>query len=313
MKKITKLFLSISVLTAIPAISNHLIFDYADRHKKKSSREFYYDWHFGKIRYMVVGHGEPLLLLHDVGTSSSLLEWEKNIQSLSQHYRVYALDFLGFGHSDKPGISYSSYMYVRLICDFITCVIGGKTNVVASSHSGALAVAAYSFNPSLFKKFLLISPAGVSPVNGISPDCALWLKRFMELPIFGTFFYNVLTSRTAIRWLLMTKAYQNEEPTREMVEAIHNDAHTGGVGAKYPLAAFLGNHLNTDLISALLKVKIPIATLWGSNNTDNPVENFAAMERVNPGLSLTVFENTRKLPHSEKPKAFFKLCREFFK
>lgn len=55
-------------------------------------------------------HGEandkpPLLLLHGLG--SSTLDWEDQIPVFSQDRQVIALDFRGFGQSDKPSAGYS--------------------------------------------------------------------------------------------------------------------------------------------------------------------------------------------------------------
>ena len=44
--------------------------------------------------------GKPLILLH--GGSGSWTHWVANVQALSQHRAVYALDLPGFGDSDLP-------------------------------------------------------------------------------------------------------------------------------------------------------------------------------------------------------------------
>jgi pimeloyl-ACP methyl ester carboxylesterase len=52
--------------------------------------------------YLEAGHGDPVVLLHggEFGVSAEL-GWERNIASLGAHYRVLALDMLGFGQSAK--------------------------------------------------------------------------------------------------------------------------------------------------------------------------------------------------------------------
>lgn len=51
----------------------------------------------GQIHYTTAGDGEPLLLLHQTGSSRQF--W-KLIPLLAKHYRVFALDNLGAGNSD---------------------------------------------------------------------------------------------------------------------------------------------------------------------------------------------------------------------
>ncbi len=52
--------------------------------------------------YLEAGQGDPVVLLHggEFGVSADL-GWERNIAALAEHYRVLALDMLGFGRSAK--------------------------------------------------------------------------------------------------------------------------------------------------------------------------------------------------------------------
>lgn len=56
----------------------------------------------GKIHAVVGGEGEALLLVHGFGESNSWRTWVKNVDALSMIRRVYALELLGYGESDKP-------------------------------------------------------------------------------------------------------------------------------------------------------------------------------------------------------------------
>lgn len=51
----------------------------------------------GQIHYMSAGHGEPLLLLHQTGSSR---QYCRLIPMLAERYRIYAPDNLGSGNSD---------------------------------------------------------------------------------------------------------------------------------------------------------------------------------------------------------------------
>jgi pimeloyl-ACP methyl ester carboxylesterase len=52
--------------------------------------------------YLEAGQGDPVVLLHggEFGISADI-GWEHNIAALAEHYRVLALDMLGFGESAK--------------------------------------------------------------------------------------------------------------------------------------------------------------------------------------------------------------------
>ena len=63
-----------------------------------------WNWKGYKIQYTVMGEGNPLVLVHGFG--ASIGHWRKNIPFLaSGGYRVFAIDLLGFGGSDKPPLN----------------------------------------------------------------------------------------------------------------------------------------------------------------------------------------------------------------
>lgn len=61
----------------------------------------YFSYREHQIFYRTEGDGEPLLLMHGFPTAS--LDWSKMWGALKQKYKCVALDFIGYGFSDKPG------------------------------------------------------------------------------------------------------------------------------------------------------------------------------------------------------------------
>src|SRR5262249_12832106 len=53
-----------------------------------------------RIRYVILGQGEPIILIH--GWAADAEMWVSAIQDLSRNYRVIALDCRGHGKSGKP-------------------------------------------------------------------------------------------------------------------------------------------------------------------------------------------------------------------
>ena len=60
------------------------------------------------------------------------------------------MDLLGCGRSEKPNLTYTNYLYVQLISDFIQSEIGHRTDVIATGSSSSLIVMACANRSELF-------------------------------------------------------------------------------------------------------------------------------------------------------------------
>lgn len=93
-----------------------------------------------RTRYFMAGQGEPLLLIHDstFGEPSNAENWEPVIGPLSQHFRVYAPDKLGQGHTDNPTADedYVIGSSVTHIADFARTLGFERIHVVGHSRGG---------------------------------------------------------------------------------------------------------------------------------------------------------------------------------
>ncbi len=85
--------------------------------------------------YLEAGQGDPVILLHggEFGISADL-GWERNIAALAEHYRVLALDMLGFGQSAKViDFNDGRGMRIRHIAGFCDAVGVGAAHFIGNS------------------------------------------------------------------------------------------------------------------------------------------------------------------------------------
>ncbi|CAI5955865.1 unnamed protein product, partial [Closterium sp. NIES-64] len=104
-------------------------------------------WRGHRIHYAVAGCGKPVILVHGFGGSAG--HFRNLIAHLADHHKVYAVDLLGFGDSDKPGgIEYGPELWADIINDFmleftdepavlIGNSIGSLTSLTAAASSAA--------------------------------------------------------------------------------------------------------------------------------------------------------------------------------
>jgi 3-oxoadipate enol-lactonase len=57
------------------------------------------------LYYEIHGEGQPLLLIHGLGSSAR--DWEYQVAEFSESYEVITFDLRGHGQSDKPAGPYS--------------------------------------------------------------------------------------------------------------------------------------------------------------------------------------------------------------
>ena len=253
-----------------------------DARTKRNTNENIYHWRFGQIRYKAIGHGEPLLLIHGIYPGADMSQWSNIDRVIFKTYRVYTIDLLGFGHSEKPNISYSAYLYIRLINDFIRDVIKKPTITAASDYSAAYTVMGYIFNPEIYSKLLLISPTGIT--NGcIMPllkDFAF--KVLLETPIFGTSAYLLFTNKLAGRSLL-TWIWRKRSIASNIPSDISPSAYIGGSNAKFAISALFSQYLNVGIKDKLNKIAIPMLIL---SDEYIGLQNLSSSSRLIDFLSL---------------------------
>jgi pimeloyl-ACP methyl ester carboxylesterase len=99
----------------------------------KLIKRAFLDTEDGQIHYRIGGEGEPLLLLHMNPRSSD--EYRELMPLLARKYRVMAMDFMGFGDSDKPPRQYSVADYAKTIIALLDEIGIEKANILGN-HTG---------------------------------------------------------------------------------------------------------------------------------------------------------------------------------
>ncbi|NMF67557.1 alpha/beta fold hydrolase, partial [Brasilonema octagenarum] len=124
-----------------------------------SFEKLFWTWQGHKIQYTVMGTGRPLVLVHGFG--ASIGHWRKNIPVLAAAgYRVFALDLLGFGGSDKARLNYTVELWVELLKDFWTAHITEPAVFIGNSIGALLSLTVVAEHPEIAAGGVLINCAG---------------------------------------------------------------------------------------------------------------------------------------------------------
>jgi pimeloyl-ACP methyl ester carboxylesterase len=270
----------------------------------------YYRWRGGELAYTVAGEGEPLLLVHGIYAGASSFEFRKNFGELSRGFRVYALDLLGCGLSERPRRRYGPGDVTSQVEDFVREEIGGRVNLVASSLSAALSVPALVRSPRLFKKVVLVCPTGYGSLERPSGYLGDAIYGLFLAPVIGEALYHAIVSRRAIRYYLGNMAYHDPGfVTEDVVEDYYRTSHQRG--AKYFPAAFVSGKLNLGVADQWPRVPHRTLICWGREARTTPAAEVEAFVRRNPRSEPRIFKDAALLPHDERAESFNGEVREF--
>lgn len=298
---------TIITLAAITTTTIHMINKikyamYAEKNYLSEDKNFYYEWRFGKICYTKTGKGNPVLLIHDLSVGSSGYEFKKITAALAENHEVYTIDLLGYGTSDKPNMTYTNFLYVQLITDFIKNVIGKKTNVITSGDSSSIAVMVAHNDPGVISNLIFINPENLYHCNQIPSKQTKVLKFLIEIPVFGTFIFNLFTTKAVFENTFENKYFENssyieEEDILSYLEA----SHKKGYSDKYSYASYISNYMNTNIVHALKEINNSIFIIAGANKGESEtiVENYIY---YNNSIETVYIKNTKQLPHLERPE-----------
>jgi pimeloyl-ACP methyl ester carboxylesterase len=271
-----------------------------------------YHWKHGRIFYKVAGaerQAPPLLFVHGIGAGASSFMWRKNFDALARDFRVYALDMLGFGFSDKPATApYSADLYVELIADFIRDVAGAPANIVATSLAAAYSLRAADEHPALVNALVLIAPTGADNLRARPGMTGAAFYGLLQSPVLGTSFYNVMASERSIRDYAQKHLYFDKRRATDRMVA-HYYATSHQPGAQHAVAAFLSGYMNTETCPAFARLRQPITLVWGRQDETTPIEQAAELLRLNPRATLEVFDHCRMMPQEEQPERFNEFVR----
>ena len=117
-----------------------------------------------KINYIMNGSGQDVILLH--GWGQNIEAFAAVHQHLASCFRVFTIDFPGFGASVDPPKPWTVKDYAEMLEDFVKQL--GIKNPILMGHSfgGRVGIVYASRNPVC--KMILVDSAGIKPKRSLS-------------------------------------------------------------------------------------------------------------------------------------------------
>lgn len=263
----------------------------------------YYDWRFGKIAYKKQGTGNPILLVHDLNVCSSSYEWNRIIDTLSKTNTVYAIDLLGCGLSERPLLTYTNYLYVQLLTDFIKQVIGERTDVIASGHSSSFTIMACANDETLINRVILVNPDDIIKLSKVPSKRSTMVKNLIVTPILGTFIYNMKVNKRTIRENFTKSCFSHDNVREKDIMICFESTQRDKTHSRYLYACQSTGYTNANILHCLKKLNNSIFIITGNKNPENTLIA-AQYQNHLPSIEIVGINQTKQIPHVEKPEEF---------
>lgn len=279
----------------------------------KKENGTYYSFKYGNLFYKVSGEGKPVILIHDINECSSGMEWFYLEKKLSKTQKVYTIDLIGCGRSDKPLMNYNAFVYVQMISDFIKDVVKEPADIIATGKSAAPVIMAAKLNAELIDRILLINPTDLRESEK-SPNRFSRAKRNVLLcPILGTFVYQMLHTNDRVFNRFVNDYFSDATADfSEILEYYYESAHRDKSGSKYLYASLQGRFVNLNIAHGLKSLEKDIIILSGEDYEEAAYvpETYA---KLNENIECISIMDTSYLPQLEAPAKVMDIISEYWK
>lgn len=266
----------------------------------------FWQWKGHQIFYIEEGEGPTLVLIHGFPTSS--WDWQPIWSQLRQHYRVLAVDMLGFGFSDKPAShDYSLFEQADIVEALLQARGVSDYSVLAHDYGDTVALELLARNPSglgavcLLNGGIFMARANPRPIQkALKGPLGPLIARLMNRAMYGRRLAEVFGPQT--------------QPTAEQLDEFWALAvHNGGTLAVPRIIRYMDERLENQSRwnRALGESSRPIRLIVG---TQDPVsgENIAqAYEELVPSPDVVRLQGCGHYPQVEAPQQTVAAILEF--
>jgi pimeloyl-ACP methyl ester carboxylesterase len=253
----------------------------------------------GIVHYEVDGRGQPLVFLH--GWLGSWDVWRDTMLTISglRQYKIYALDFWGFGDSAKKSASsFTISSYVSMVNQFMEIMGIAQAPVIGHSMGGTVAMNLALEHPSRVEKVVVID----SPMIGSSLN--ILLKIAGHQIIASLVWSNLDLLRLGLR--ILSPQWAKDGP--QLYKMLKRDLSQMTVEAFWWSIASLRE---IDLEPYLSQIKVPTLAIHGKeDNIVHPSQASMIGEQIR-GARVEWMNDSRHFPMLDEPERFTSVLLDF--
>ncbi|KAI3959032.1 hypothetical protein MKX01_023708 [Papaver californicum] len=271
----------------------------------------FWTWRGHQIHYVEQGQGTPIVLIHGFGASA--FHWRYNIPELAKNYKVYAVDLLGFGWSEKALIDYDAMVWRDQVVDFMKEVVKEPAVLVGNSLGGFTALISAADLPDQVVGVALLNSAGQfggvsAKTEEVSEESVLQkfllkpLKEAFQRVVLGIVFWQA-KQPARVKSVLKSVYVNSSNVDDYLVQSITKPADDPNAGEVYYrlMSRFMSNQTKYPLEIILSKLSCPLLLLWGDLDPWVGPAKAKQIKEFYPKSSLVNLQ-AGHCPHDEVPE-----------
>lgn len=240
---------------------------------------------------MVGRRGPPIVFLHS--WLGSWRYWLPTMDYISERNRAYALDFWGFGESDRRESDYSLTEYTEMLLGFMDNMGLTRVNVAGHGLGGMIAIRAANEHPERFGKIMTVN----TPIHGaqaISVRPGALLSR-----LFGR-------SNPTNIWSKMMRQIDVDDP--QIKEEIIEDTDSL---SEQVVERVVASILKTDLRPDLARIESPVLAVYSENDSIVSRDQADLLRDEYRSLQVLKMRRSNHFPFLDQPNVFNRLLLDF--
>lgn len=241
------------------------------------------------------GAGEPVLLLHGWGATEKF--WRLLLPVLAPSRRCIALDWPGFGASDKPDAPYTMAWLAEVLGRAMDALGIVSADMIAHSMGATAAMEFALVHPGRVRRLVLVNAL----VQG-STAFSFW-KRVACLPVVRRIVWWFAHLRWVRRWVAKDFSFAARIDD-EMIDDVVRGTYAS-------LFRTIASMRATDLVPRLPELRSPVLVV-GSDRDEIllPVQQEILRKGI-PGATYVQMTGCGHIPMLERPEEFHRCVTEF--
>jgi len=266
-----------------------------------------------RTRVIEAGEGDLLILMHGGGGHAEA--YSRNIQRLSQHFRVMAIDFIWHGFSSKPPFREGNWLaqFTEQVLDLMDAQGVDRAYIEGESLGGWICLDMAINHAERVKKVILNTAWGMKFKPGTVKERAQDMNTLRETSLKALENPSPETLRRRLEWLMASP----DRVTDELVEVryrIWSRPDTREALMEYYKRLF-SEETEKYLFREedLSRITVPTLVLWTDKNPFHGPDAGERLAQVIPGAQYYLMKDAGHWPQWEHPEEHDEVVIRFLK